>query len=224
MVALVVLAGPRQGEQFPLKASRTRLGRNPDADICLPSQLVSRNHAHVECVDGNYFVEDLGSRNGTFINGDRIDRRAPLQPTDRLVVGEFTFGLRLSPSATPSEAAVVIREEIRATSTNIDLFAQNPAQTLQLVLEISQELSTAHEVQSLLDNLLDRLLQLFKRADRGLILLCEHDRLVLRAQRSRRGGPDADFPYSRTIVQKSLDEGLGILSEDIDKDQRFNVH
>lgn len=224
MVALVILEGPRRGEQFPLKDSLTRLGRDPVSDIHLPSQRVSRNHAHVQCVDGDYFVEDLGSRNGTFVNNQRVNGRMALTPTDRLAVGEFTFGLILSEADASNTADVVIREEIRATFANTDLFAQNPAQALQLVLEISQELSTALEIQPLLDNLLSRLLQLFKRADRGLILLCEHERLTVRAQHSRRGGGDAEFPFSRTIVQKSLTEGLGILSEDVDKDERFNVH
>jgi serine phosphatase RsbU (regulator of sigma subunit) len=222
MATLVVLEGPQPGQQFQLTGDSARIGREADADIALPSKLVSRHHAQIQCVGGGYFVEDLGSRNGTFLNGKRVEGRTRLTPEDRLEVGEFVLGLRIQPTSAARDADLVIREEVNALPSNQSLYAQNPAHKLQVLLEITQELGTALEVQPLLDSLLARMLRLFPRADRGLVLLAEQDRLVLRAQRSRRGGADADFPYSRTIVKKSLADGVGILSEDTRTDLRFD--
>jgi serine phosphatase RsbU (regulator of sigma subunit)/pSer/pThr/pTyr-binding forkhead associated (FHA) protein len=220
MMFLVVLEGPQQGRQFPLTAERARIGRERDADICLPGQLVSRNHAQIQRLGTDYLVEDLGSRNGTLLNGHAVTGPVPLTPRDRLEIGEFTLGLCPSPTAVLPESNLIIREQVSAAPSNAALFAQNPAQKLQVVLEIAQELGTAPDPQALLDNLLGHLLRLFPAADRGLVLLCEQDHLVVRAQRSRRDD-DSSFPYSRTIVNKSLADGVGILSLDVRSDERF---
>src|SRR5262249_37921921 len=55
--------------------------------------------------------------------------------------------------------------------------------------------------------------------DRGMVLLCEADRLVVRARRGHH--EDEDYPYSRTLVKRALDEGIGVLSEDLPRDQQI---
>src|SRR5262249_61431942 len=72
-----------------------------------------------------------------------------------------------------------------------------------------------------LDKLLEHLMQLFPQADRAMVLLCEKDKLVVRGQHCRRAEDATIYPYSRTIVKKALDDGVGILSEDVRADQRF---
>src|SRR5262249_44702320 len=89
MARLVVLEGPESGREFPLSGDRAVIGREPDLDVSLRSTAISRRHAQISCVHGDYFVEDLGSKNGTLLNGKRVDRRTPLAATDRLCVGEF---------------------------------------------------------------------------------------------------------------------------------------
>jgi serine phosphatase RsbU (regulator of sigma subunit)/pSer/pThr/pTyr-binding forkhead associated (FHA) protein len=221
MATLLVVTGPRPGE-FPLKGDRTRISREPGADIYLPSQLVSRNHAQIVRVGDAFFIEDLGSRNGTFVNGKAITGRVPLTPKDSLQIGEYL--LSLDTSAPPPPATVdtdeLIREQVQVSLANVSLFSQDATQQLQMVMEITQELGTAQDVQAVLDQLLPRLLRLFPRADRGLILLCEQGRLTVRAQHSRHLG-EPDFPYSSTIVKKSLADGIGILCEDVHADARF---
>ena len=75
----------------------TTIGRSPDCDIVLADLLVSRRHAQVQQLGGGYQLVDLGSTNGTYHNGRRVNR-ATLQPGDRISVGhvELTFdGRRL---------------------------------------------------------------------------------------------------------------------------------
>jgi FHA domain/zinc-ribbon domain len=87
--ALVVRAGGgRAGESFRPAGARTRIGRSPDCDIFLDDVTVSRNHAVLVEEDGEFFVEDQGSLNGTFVNRRRIDRAA-LQEGDELQVGKY---------------------------------------------------------------------------------------------------------------------------------------
>jgi hypothetical protein len=87
--ALVVRAGGgRAGESFRPAGERTRIGRSPDCDIFLDDVTVSRNHAVLVEEGGEFYVEDQGSLNGTFVNRKRIDR-APLHEGDELQVGKY---------------------------------------------------------------------------------------------------------------------------------------
>ena len=86
--ALVVRSGGgRSGETFPLDGERITVGRSPDCEIFLDDVTVSRKHAALTRNDsGSYTIEDEGSLNGTFVNGDRVER-APLRPGDQVQIG-----------------------------------------------------------------------------------------------------------------------------------------
>ena len=84
---LVFLAGPRKGESVPLRGKRITLGALPDNDIVVPSPAVSRYHAQIDCRRGWAEIEDVGSRNGTLVNGKPI-QSCPLEPGDKLRIGD----------------------------------------------------------------------------------------------------------------------------------------
>ena len=87
--ALVVRSGGgRAGETFLPSGERTRIGRSPDCEIFLDDVTVSRNHAVLVERDGGFYVEDLGSLNGTFVNRHRIDN-VRLENGDELQVGKY---------------------------------------------------------------------------------------------------------------------------------------
>jgi serine phosphatase RsbU (regulator of sigma subunit) len=221
MATLVTLRGPNPGRQFRLGDGDSLIGRQPGAAVFLDSLAVSRQHAHVVRADDAFFVEDLGSSNGTFVNGRRIVRREPLTENDTLQVGPYVLALRPEPAPEASEPDHIIRSRVPATSANATLYLQNPAYKLQVVLEIAQTLAHTLELEPLLGKLLDHLLLLFPQADRGLVLLCEGDRMMMRALRGRRPDDGDSAPYSRTVVRRALEEGVGILSQDVTGDPKL---
>jgi hypothetical protein len=86
--ALVVRSGGgRAGEMFPLDGETT-VGRSPDCGIFLDDVTVSRKHAVLRERDGNFFIEDQGSLNGTFVNRKRVES-AQLQNDDEVQVGKY---------------------------------------------------------------------------------------------------------------------------------------
>lgn len=86
--ALVVDRGPRAGMTFELEEGETTIGRGEDQDILLDDVTVSRNHA-VMLVRGDQIeFKDVGSTNGTYINGERLDK-AVLAPGDEVIIGKF---------------------------------------------------------------------------------------------------------------------------------------
>ena len=83
---------PRVGDRLPLRATNT-IGRDAGNDIALPDEAASARHARLESADGEWFIEDLGSTNGTHVNGVRIDRRERLRPGDEIAVGRVALRL-----------------------------------------------------------------------------------------------------------------------------------
>jgi serine phosphatase RsbU (regulator of sigma subunit) len=221
MPSLVTIKGPNPGRRYPLDDKGAIIGRQPDAAIYLESLAVSRHHARIVCEDGVYFVEDTGSSNGTYVNGHRIAGRVPLGERDTLQIGPYELNLHVDPASGPSEPAQIIRARVEAQPSNHTLFSHNPAQKLQVILQISHDLGNTLDLDPVLGKLLDHLLRLFPQADRGMVLLCEKERLVVRAQRTRYQLETTDYPYSRTIVRKALDEGVGLLSEDVRGDRNL---
>jgi hypothetical protein len=84
---LVVTAGPAQGQIFELRGE-ARLGRHRSNAIVLSDGKVSRNHARLDPIHGTYILTDLGSANGTFVNGVRIKQPVRLRDSDLILVGE----------------------------------------------------------------------------------------------------------------------------------------
>ncbi len=86
--AVVVLSGAQVGWEIRLEAPEVTFGREPSCGVCLPDEGVSRLHARVLLTDdGAWAIEDLGSTNGTLVNGDRVEGRALLRAGDRLLFG-----------------------------------------------------------------------------------------------------------------------------------------
>jgi pSer/pThr/pTyr-binding forkhead associated (FHA) protein len=87
------VAGKDQGREFPLPPDLTIvIGRVNDADLLLLDEKISRKHAKISTHGGRVVIEDLASRNGTFVNGVRI-RSVELQEGDQIVVGSSTIQL-----------------------------------------------------------------------------------------------------------------------------------
>jgi sigma-B regulation protein RsbU (phosphoserine phosphatase) len=222
MASLVTIKGPNPGQRFVLSGDAVLIGRQEDAAIYLDSLAVSRQHARIVRQDEVYFIEDVGSSNGTFLNGQRISGKMPLTESDALQIGPYILNLcrdqTYPTKATRELADQVVRAQVDAKSSNHTLYAQNPAYKLQVVLEIAQHLGRTLEMDALLSRLLEHLLRLFPQADRGMVALCEGERLNIRAQCSRHKGEHDDYAYSRTIVRRALEQGVGLLSEDVGDD------
>src|SRR5262249_30370265 len=87
---LIVLAGTNIGEMFKLGERGLVLGRGAGADVSLVDDDVSRRHALVRIVDGETWIEDAGSRNGIFVNGDQV-ARVRLADGDKIRIGSTTI-------------------------------------------------------------------------------------------------------------------------------------
>lgn len=88
------------GGEIALEAELSSLGRSPENQVIVPDPRASRRHALIQRAGDRFWLEDLGSTNGTYHNGARVRDRTPLQDGDRIRIGatEFTFHLQTSAS------------------------------------------------------------------------------------------------------------------------------
>jgi pSer/pThr/pTyr-binding forkhead associated (FHA) protein len=87
MFALKFISGKYQGGEFPLTPDREIvIGRSSDLDMVLVEDMVSRKHAKIATADAQLIIQDLGSTNGTFVNGEKI-KKARLKEGDRVLIG-----------------------------------------------------------------------------------------------------------------------------------------
>lgn len=105
---LVVLEGEAAGQRWLLREERVLIGRGADCDIIFPERQISRHHARIErTAEGRYLLHDLGSKNGTWVNGEEV-REAPrlLQDGD-----EIQFALRVRATFVGSDATLPLEGE-----------------------------------------------------------------------------------------------------------------
>jgi hypothetical protein len=81
MPMLIVYEGELEGQRWVIERPQVTLGRGSDCDVVLPERQISRYHARIERDDGGYVLHDLGSKNGTYVNGQEVGDR-PYRLTD----------------------------------------------------------------------------------------------------------------------------------------------
>ncbi len=104
--SLRFISGKYQGGEFPLQPDREIvIGRSSELDVVLVEDMVSRKHARIQTTDGQIVIQDLGSTNGTFVNGEKVKKMA-LKEGDRILIGTSIIklvtgdeGAALSPEA-----------------------------------------------------------------------------------------------------------------------------
>ncbi|MGZ5485761.1 MAG: FHA domain-containing protein [Nitrososphaeraceae archaeon] len=87
---IIIIKGPNIGDKFYLKKDKFTIGRSSDSDILLDDITVSRQHAVIEKYNEEFIMRDLGSLNGSYINGEIINE-SKLNSGDKLQIGKYIF-------------------------------------------------------------------------------------------------------------------------------------
>jgi sigma-B regulation protein RsbU (phosphoserine phosphatase) len=196
-------------EQKDIIVNRTpfSVGRKVDKDLVIADPRVSRDHAQILQEGQDFFVVDLGSKHGTYVNGERVQRQK-LERGDRLEFGaRDSVYLLFNPAQATSNTA-------REFLSQISVIGIEPEATelekLTLFLEAARKLNTAGVLDEILMTMLDVTLRL-TRAERGYVFLKDEEgKLRLAAGRNSRKEPLLD---DRTISHSILEESLRSNSE-----------
>jgi len=247
MAVLRAVKGMNPGQLYSLKEDCTILGRHPDCDIVLEVGAVSRQHAQIVKEGGRFFVEDLRSRNGTFVNNVQISGRKAIDENDHLKICDLEFVFHHGTPATQqtiaqdesTETGAMLVDDDRETPGSSTIMSKldvstgreglrltvNAEAKLKAILEISQNLGRAVGLAEVLPKVLDSLFKIFIQADRGFIVLKDpkSGRLIPKAIKHRREEAAEQIRISRTIVNGVMAAKQAILSADAATDSRFEM-
>jgi pSer/pThr/pTyr-binding forkhead associated (FHA) protein len=113
---LIVIGGETENQEIALNLPMV-IGRGSEADLVIPDGLVSRRHAEIFEQQGQLFVKDLGSLNGTFVNNQRIEEAEALPPDQLLTLGTVTFRAIYADRPDPAEDTASVPQSIREKET-----------------------------------------------------------------------------------------------------------
>ena len=185
---LVIVLGNTQ-TRYALSKSVVTIGRRPDRDVVLAEPHVSRSHAQIERLGSEYFIVDLGSSHGTFVNGQGAQRQR-LQSGDRIEIGSIGGAyLVFRDSQPPSNSSLSDSRESLSVIMSRQTSSDQPGELrlLNLFIEGARALNAASVLSEILTNLVEISLRL-TNAERGFVFLCKDDGLLeLEAGRSESG-------------------------------------
>ena len=199
--ALVFVQGNEQ-RNIVLNRNPFSVGRKVDKDLVIADPRVSRDHALITLEPEGFFLLDQGSKHGTFVNGERIQRQK-LERNDRLEFGarDSTYAI-FNPAHSSSNTARDFLSQISGIQISQEA---NDLEKLTLFLEAARKLNTTGVLDEILMTMLDVTLRL-TRAERGYVFLKDDEgNLRLAAGRNSKSEPLLD---DKTISHSALEESL----------------
>ncbi len=239
MIALHI--EPPTGEAFVkrLDDGTHVIGRSDQADLVIPDRSLSRQHARLIFMDGDWTIEDLGSRNGTLVNRQRIDRPTPLRSGDVVALGASTFTVRPGGEVVPAaggggrnfgdhtmfKSAAALLEESGAVhlpaGAPVDDRIRSYAERLRTLNEVHEALGRTVAIEDLLDLILDRAFEALRPEEGAIFLKRPDGEYDCAASRSNRGTSHRCL-YSTNLIREVAEKGLAALVLDAEIDDRFN--
>jgi transcriptional regulator with GAF, ATPase, and Fis domain len=236
---LEAVSGPLKGKLFRLTNEEVSIGRDPSNEISLLDGLVSRRHCVIRKDGDGFRLQDLESRNNTFVSGVPIRDRV-LVPGDEIRIGNSIFifqgantepttgaaSLQLDATPTPGGPTVLLRKEdllyLQPQRANSLPATAKTVRDLNVLLDFSRALNSVRGLDAVQEKVLDAVLKVAP-ADRVAILLTDNgiDGFSSIRGRDRRLGANQPVHASQTILARVLEENLAVLSNDVLSDEAF---
>lgn len=239
MASLLFQAGPNAGRRYKLGNGDYIIGRRSDCQIFVPDMRVSRQHARVRREDGAWCIEDLGSNNGTYVNGQRVQAES-LRDQDEITIANNRIRVELPEQNPRGENAfdanvtivdlknprIYVSSDDSSDSRflNASLAGVQVSQREQRLLErklsaltsILESAANTTDPDQLLELLVQRLLDVFPMAD-SVGVLVEDERtgeLRVKTHKHRSSAYGGDFKVPGTIIRHVVKDRRGILLQD----------
>jgi len=236
---LEAVSGPLKGKLFLLTGEQISIGRDPSNEISLLDSLVSRRHCQIRKESGTFRLQDLDSRNNTFVSGVPVMDRV-LVPGDQIRIGDSILifqgpdteslprnaPLSLDVTPAPGAATVILRKEdalyLRPPSPDSLPPTAKTVRDLKVLLDFSRALNSVRGLAALQEKVLEAILAVAP-ADQAAILLTDDGTTTFSSilGRDRRLGANQPIHASQTILNQVLEEGLAVLSSDVLSNQNY---
>lgn len=251
MAELVVRYPDRTAEHFPLNRLRITIGRSARNDLCIPDPFASRVHAEVRNEGDEYYLQDLGSANGTLYNGAIVVAAIPLTRGGRIQIGETEIIFNDGPyplssgstmiteqSTSVPEATIALSSADRTTSglfqqiegalsRSHDSAAQDKIEQKTDLLALISKVGVALLASVTLNETLEQIVTLVFESvpgDRCMIMMRDQDNPELKVAVARlrdRHGDVGEIRISRSVIDEVVNNGKSVLTSDAQSDPRF---
>lgn len=248
MPELIVRYPDRAPDHFPLGRLRITLGRSARNDLCIPDPFASRVHAEVRREGDEYFLQDLGSANGTVYNGLTVEGTVPLTAGGRIQIGETeiifddgtynsSMGATMITDNTGSmpEATIALTSADRTTSGLLEAIegartkpeeittTRKEGDLLALISKVGITLLASATLNETLEQIVSLVFEAVP-ADRCLLMMRDEGSEELRVAVARlrdRVGEVGEIRVSRNVLDEVVMRGKSVLTSDAQHDPRF---
>jgi serine phosphatase RsbU (regulator of sigma subunit)/pSer/pThr/pTyr-binding forkhead associated (FHA) protein len=228
---------PAEGDPFEheFDADSLVIGRSSRCDLAVSDRCLSRQHVRLSQANEGWQIEDMGSRNGTRLNGEMISGPTPIAEGDVIdaSMSRITFGPKEGASRVPittfddsrsifRAASEIISESKREFTRTTDSGTedlQQAADQLKVLYDIHHALDEATTAEDLLDHVLERVF-VHLQPQHGAIFLKDNGKLVRASSLSKVSGED-EFPESTSLAAEVIDKGMAAVVHDTSTDDRF---
>jgi len=221
MAKLHIMNEPSKGQSYDLERDTLYLGRSAESDIQVKDKFVSRKHLKILKKGNKYFIEDLRSTNGTFVNGKQI--RPGIQY-------EITEGLPIAIGMSVICLGEVYPEDILAFLDSVDASKDipkkfglsikdrrlTPQKNMEFIYRVSNVLMESLDLQEISEKILNYLFHLLKRIDRAVIILIDNKtgKISDVISKSKKPSARASEIYSREVVDRVIQKGKSVMIPD----------
>lgn len=221
MVKLYTMDGSEEGQSFDLTGDSVYIGRGPDNDVQMRDRSVSRRHLKILRRGDKYFVVDLKSENGTFVDGQLIPPGVECEIKEGIAIslglsvvcmgkgcieGVMTF---LDSVYLPEEGRKVVAPAPHSRT-------MTPQKNMELMYKVSDIFSKSLDINEILEKILNYILDHLKRIDRGYVILIDEKTGKISDVPSipKKSCDDTIMMYSRSIVHRVLRDGEAVMMSD----------
>ena len=231
MIKIFIARGPEQGRSFVLKGSTAQIGRALTNEVRVDEDSVSRKHAKVIKEENQYFVEDLQSRNGTWIDGRALEggQRVPVEEGVPVALGNVlvTLGKECPQDELPDPYPIGMEapgEEGEKQAPLTDRRAKQKKE-LELIYDICVGLMGTLELSEICEKVLESVFGLLKRIDSGYVFLVDPETGKLKKVASRAREEEAEKPpgFSKSLVMGVVKEGEPAMIFDAAKEKKEDL-
>lgn len=201
----------------PIPPTVMKLGRNSENQVVLNDPSISRFHAEIRPQNGDYYLVDVGSKNGTMVNGERIQEKK-LEHGDRIQLGSnpsqsFLFALDDVNDAMMS----VLGQSSEVSESKVS------SHHLRMLLEVSKALSSSLVLKDVLNRVMDAVMEL-TGADRGFLMLKEAGgelQFTMARNISDKVLEDKQYRLSRSVIQRVIETEKSVIVCDSERDHNL---
>ncbi|MHC4829980.1 MAG: sigma 54-interacting transcriptional regulator [Planctomycetota bacterium] len=243
----VIVTGPRGKDVVPIKGEVLSIGRAEENDIQIKEPESSRHHCKILRSEGAFKLVDLGSRNGTLVNGRRV-QWSILREGDQIRIGKTKIYLghipkgqegrvetapgpavgAASPVATlpavdPASLSRLVRDVGEETGAHAPGLQAETIEKLRRLLDINRDIASELDPKRLLERILDAAIEV-SGAERGFVVLKERGDIRIKVSRNldKETIRKAEAKVSRSVLKRVLQEGIVISVDDAGTDGRFS--